>query len=313
MLGSVWLNPYLPLIKETYGAPDANAIDPNIYAGQSPSSEQSETFALPVACAIELPEGTRILSTSRHGTSLWGTAVKINTERPDRQAGSYFLKVIIPVFTSLRSYRLTLMSFSCAKMNLGAKCYLGNMRDRPHFTRVPRISPPNQSPGVHSRAIRTSTSTFVISTIESRAFPVWQNWVQAWPRCILIACLKVQNCKFGFHVTTYVGALRQDNAWTDTWEEFFTRTFQYHLDYEASIQRPQGEEMKKLSNAMVKKVIPGLLRPLESDGQRVKPCIIHGDLWYDNVKIDARTQKPIVFDACAFWGHNECKMRDWAI
>lgn len=30
-----------------------------------------------------------------------------------------------------------------------------------------------------------------------------------------------------------------------------------------------------------------------------------GDLWDGNVQIDIDTEEPIIFDSCAFYGHNE--------
>jgi protein-ribulosamine 3-kinase len=36
--------------------------------------------------------------------------------------------------------------------------------------------------------------------------------------------------------------------------------------------------------------------------------LIHGDLWLGNVSIkDDGSEDPLMFDASAFWGHNECK------
>lgn len=54
------------------------------------------------------------------------------------------------------------------------------------------------------------------------------------------------------------------------------------------------------------KVIPRLLRPLESEGRSVKPSLVHGDLWYANSGIDMATYESLVFDACSFYAHNEC-------
>jgi protein-ribulosamine 3-kinase len=53
-------------------------------------------------------------------------------------------------------------------------------------------------------------------------------------------------------------------------------------------------------------VIPRLLRPLESDGRRAKPSLVHGDLWFANSGIDADSDEPLIFDACCFYAHNEC-------
>ena len=113
------------------------------------------------------------------------------------------------------------------------------------------------------------------------------------------------NGKYGFHVTTYMGPLPQDNTWCDTWEEFFIRGMKRMLMLEEEAQGP-NEELKELSAEMYAKVIPRLLRPLTVLNS-IKPVLIHGDLWYGNCCTDNVTDMPIVFDACAFWAHNECK------
>ena len=56
------------------------------------------------------------------------------------------------------------------------------------------------------------------------------------------------------------------------------------------------------------KVIPRLLRPLESHGRVVRPSLVHGDLWYGNTGIvNPTTEEGIIFDPSSFWAHNECK------
>lgn len=60
------------------------------------------------------------------------------------------------------------------------------------------------------------------------------------------------------------------------------------------------EELKILTAAMFEKVIPRLLRPLETGGRQIKPCLVHSDLWPGNVKPNAITDEPIIFDSCAF-------------
>ena len=66
-------------------------------------------------------------------------------------------------------------------------------------------------------------------------------------------------------------------------------------------------EFGLLVPALFEKVIPRLLRPLESEGRSVKPSLVHGDLWYANSGIDVDTGESLVFGACSFYAHNECK------
>ena len=117
---------------------------------------------------------------------------------------------------------------------------------------------------------------------------------------------KSPNGKFGFHVTTYNGNLPQVHAWEDSWEVYFAKSIRLALDLERTAKGP-NPEFDSLLPVLFDKVIPRLLRPLESDGRSVKPSLVHGDLWYANTGVDAHTGEPLVFDACCFYAHNECR------
>lgn len=80
------------------------------------------------------------------------------------------------------------------------------------------------------------------------------------------------------------------------------------LVLEEQAQGPQSDEMKIVLGALFDKVIPRLLRPLETDGRSIVPSIVHGDFWHGNCATDVETNDPLLFDASAFWGHNECKL-----
>ena len=102
-----------------------------------------------------------------------------------------------------------------------------------------------------------------------------------------------------------MGPLPQDNRWCRTWEEYFVQGMKRMLDLEKAAQGPD-EELDGLVLKLYDKVIPRLLRPLTLLGS-IEPVLVHGDMWYGNCGVDDQTNKPIVFDACAFWAHNECK------
>lgn len=111
--------------------------------------------------------------------------------------------------------------------------------------------------------------------------------------------------KFGFPVTTYQGRLPQDTTECDTWEESFSRSIGRFFELEEESQG-QEEEMSQLRKAIMEKVIPRLLRPLETEGRKVVPRLVHGDLWDGNTSVDAATDLPIIFDACSSYAHHEC-------
>jgi protein-ribulosamine 3-kinase len=114
------------------------------------------------------------------------------------------------------------------------------------------------------------------------------------------------NNMFGFHITTYNGNLPQDNAWTKSWEEFFSNGIRQMLAMEERGRGP-SEELQELSKDLLGKVIPRLLRPLEMKGRTVKPSLLHGDLWIGNIATDKATGQPVIFDSSAYYGHHECE------
>ncbi|KAK0613644.1 hypothetical protein B0T14DRAFT_539424 [Immersiella caudata] len=105
------------------------------------------------------------------------------------------------------------------------------------------------------------------------------------------------NGKFGFHIPTHAGNVSH---------------MRYALDLEIEKIGPE-EELEVLSQALFDKVIPRLLRLLESDGRRVKPSLVHGDLWYANSGVDKTNGRNFVFDACSFYAHNEYEFGQWRL
>jgi hypothetical protein len=67
--------------------------------------------------------------------------------------------------------------------------------------------------------------------------------------------------------------------------------------------------MAVLREGIMEKVIPRLLRPLETDGNQIQPCLVHGDLWDGNTSVDGATGKPLIFDACSSYAHHECEFQ----
>ena len=112
--------------------------------------------------------------------------------------------------------------------------------------------------------------------------------------------------KFGFYVATYHGNTPIHHGWSDTWEEYFTRTARDLLRKEQEIQGP-NEKILQLSGPFFEKVIPRLLKPLETDDRSIQPALIHGDLWHGNATMDGDTNEPVIFDAACFYAHNECQ------
>ncbi|KAK3349875.1 Fructosamine/Ketosamine-3-kinase [Lasiosphaeria hispida] len=117
--------------------------------------------------------------------------------------------------------------------------------------------------------------------------------------------------KFGFHCVTYNGDMPQDNTWADSWEAFFDNGLRHVLKVREGRAGPDAE-LDALLLVLFDKVIPRLLRPLESGGRKVEPSLVHGDLWCGNASIiDEDTSEGIVYDPASFWAHNEYELGNW--
>jgi len=117
--------------------------------------------------------------------------------------------------------------------------------------------------------------------------------------------------KFGFHMKTMAGPIPQHNdGWSDSWEEIFSNFLGHLLDLdgEKNPPWPELEHVKRLTKTIV---IPRLLRPLQSDGRNIKPCLVHGDLWDGNTATDLETGEPFIFDGKSFYAHNEYEIGNW--
>jgi len=112
---------------------------------------------------------------------------------------------------------------------------------------------------------------------------------------------------FGFHVTTFNGHVPLVNDWTDSWEEWYSRQFRSDIKWEQMV-RGTDPKFNEVADEFFQKVIPRLLRPLQSGGRSIKPVLVHGDIWHGNAQIDMETNQVILFDSCCCYAHNECKL-----
>ncbi|KAI1876829.1 uncharacterized protein JN550_000901 [Neoarthrinium moseri] len=110
--------------------------------------------------------------------------------------------------------------------------------------------------------------------------------------------------RYGFHAPTHLAFIPNDNSWADTWTEWFSGAM-LRMFTEEEKSQGHDEELDLLKTALLDKVIPRLLRPMETGGHAIQPCLCHSDVWPGNVKRDAADGKIVFFDSCGFWGHHE--------
>ncbi|EFX06060.1 hypothetical protein CMQ_4129 [Grosmannia clavigera kw1407] len=110
--------------------------------------------------------------------------------------------------------------------------------------------------------------------------------------------------EFGFPITTYGGRNRRTFPVSKSWEETFSKGLHNTFDIEEETQG-KPEEMTSLRKEFVAKIVPRLLRPLETEGRKLTPALVHGDIWDGNASVDVQTGLPLIFDATPMYAHNE--------
>ncbi|KAK1762055.1 hypothetical protein QBC33DRAFT_564193 [Phialemonium atrogriseum] len=91
------------------------------------------------------------------------------------------------------------------------------------------------------------------------------------------------------------------------WEDWFLRQFRLNIQWEQYVRGPDPE-MEQLVAEFSTKVIPRLLRPLQTGGRNIKPSLCHADIEHGNIHLDLQTQEPIIFDPCCVYGHHEFEL-----
>lgn len=110
--------------------------------------------------------------------------------------------------------------------------------------------------------------------------------------------------QFGFSVDTHLANAPVDNTWNSSWELFFAQQMRSLLDQEEALHGADTE-FQQLKDVLFNSVIPRFLRPLQTEGRSISPCLVHSDLWPGNIKPGLRPGTVYMFDSCAYWGHNE--------
>ncbi|KAI0153400.1 Fructosamine kinase-domain-containing protein [Pestalotiopsis sp. NC0098] len=233
----------------------------------------------------QLPEGAVVKSSRGHGANNWNETARVDIEVDGKQK-SYFLKrttgevggpMLHGEFESMRLINTLVPSFSPKPLSWG-RC---------------------ANPNVH----------FLLFEFHElkKGLPDTDSMSQAVAQLHTRSIEHNPTGKWGFHMTTYNGPLAQDNTWTDTWEEHWIRAMRQLFAFERASRGPSAE-LDQLLPAYFDKVCPRLLRPLETGGRDIKPVLIHGDLWVGNMGTRVDTGDPFMFDAAAFWGHNEYEL-----
>ncbi|KAI1133501.1 Fructosamine kinase-domain-containing protein [Nemania abortiva] len=237
------------------------------------------------AVAKHFPPGSKLISARPHGASFWTRTARLDVELADKSECKFFLKVSTGDvgLGMLRGefYGVTAM-YKFIPDGVPRPVGWGTYVSDPdtHFYLCEFIEMIEELPDI--RKFSVMLAKLHHNSMVSSDAPT----------------------KFGFPIVTYEGKMHQDVTWCATWEESFSRQTKAFADQEILSQGP-SQELDTLWPLYFKNVIPRLLRPLESHGRKIKPALIHNDIWYGNIAINAETGEPVIFDPAMFWGHNE--------
>ncbi|KAM7212467.1 Fructosamine kinase domain containing protein [Rhypophila decipiens] len=255
-------------------------IDPGFVVPGIPENEKYEGTEVDANVRKALPEGTTIKWVKTFVASCWAISSKIDAVLPSGEKQSYFLKVYIaPRAEDIArgEFESTRELLSVIPNNVPQVVAHGPCASKPH-----RAFFLAKFRDMRDELPSASDLVSVVAAIHTKTSP---------------------NGKFGYPVTTFSGKHPMDTRWCDTWEEYFTRCMKDTMDAELTMQGPNSE-LQELSGRIFTKVIPCLIRPMETGGRKITPVLVHGDLWHGNVSLSYTTP-------CCFYGHNEYYFSMW--
>ncbi|MCJ1394921.1 hypothetical protein MMC18_007801 [Xylographa bjoerkii] len=237
-----------------------------------------------------LPAGSTVVSSSGHGASYWSRSARIDVRLPSGAEQVFFIKLTLS--------------------DIGLVMVRGEYEGMKALYAVSRDIIPEPI-GYGTFMSDPNTHFFLCEFVDMKdELPDLVDF------CKLVAdhhhrsMAMSSNGMFGFPVTTCNGSTPQDCSWDASWEAFFTRSLQHKFRLLEEIHGP-NEEIQGLLPVLFDKVCPRLLRPLETEGRVIRPCLLHGDLWDGNVSVHADSDLPYLFDAAVSWGHNEFDLSTW--
>ncbi|KAI1110137.1 Fructosamine kinase-domain-containing protein [Nemania sp. NC0429] len=137
-------------------------------------------------------------------------------------------------------------------------------------------------------------------------FPSAAVWAKA-AAGLHVRSMKRPAKEFGFHCTNYVINVPIAHQWKPTWEAAWAAQMKSLLEQDAFLHGID-EEYSKLQAHFFKVVIPTYLRPLESGGRSITPCLIHSNLGIGNAVTMTHSEHICMLNSSAYWGHHEAEL-----
>ncbi|KAL8832478.1 MAG: hypothetical protein Q9191_000248 [Dirinaria sp. TL-2023a] len=263
----------------------------DLIAGLSLKTTADSESELDERVYSELPPGSKVIEITPSGASAWVQTVRIRTHQENGTSKDFFKKV--------------------QRGSVGRRMMLGTFASENAFYNfAPRNIP---KPIAWGNYKSNEDMWFYLAEYHDMTdeVPDPQQFVSIIVKIHRESSGKSPTGKFGFEVPTHLANIPNDNEWEETWEKFFTKAMSRMLELEELAHGKDDQEFEELKEKLLTKIIPRLLRPLESDGRKVTPCLVHSDLWPGNCMPDVDTDEIMIFDSCAYWGHNESDLGSW--
>ena len=118
--------------------------------------------------------------------------------------------------------------------------------------------------------------------------------------------------KFGFYLPSGGSTLPMKLAQSTSWEHYLIRYLWYLFRAEQLAQGKRSAEMAKLIQTLFDRVIPRLIRPLETGGRTIVPRLVHTNIWSRNRALN-EDGEDILRDPRGFYAHNEFELGVWSL
>lgn len=251
------------------------------------SAQQSSPGSVDHGVLATFEPGTTVLSATSLRTSSWATTGQLHVRRPDGKQECYFVK--------------------------SAAGEHGRVMMRGEFHAMAELYrwAPDMVPKPHSWGdLASGKASFFIGA--------FVDMVEGMPDpeqlCAKLARLHRESRsptgQFGFAVATCQGRTPQAVGWSDDWTAFFTQLLRHvaRVDFQGN---GEWADLRVLEEQLLARVVPRMLNALVAHGRRIRPCLIHADLWEGNTGTSAVDGRLYLFDSAAFYAHNEMEVADW--
>ncbi|GMI22530.1 hypothetical protein TeGR_g2923, partial [Tetraparma gracilis] len=114
--------------------------------------------------------------------------------------------------------------------------------------------------------------------------------------------------RFGFPASNFQALTPVNNTWCDTWSEYFSRRLASQLSRLTAVKAYGGAVLQEGDVALVERgqIILENVDLLLGDPSRIRPSLVHGDLWIGNT--GATADGAVFFDPACSFAHHEFEL-----